>query len=185
MEKILYNGALFFARNDDFDSANYLILKNKSKVCDESINIRDRFGKTMLFYAAEKNATNFLISLLSRGANTSIGDKNGITPLMISAAKGNTSSTEIITKHLRDINNKGDVDLVDNNGNTALMHAVLNGRSRDVILLLNFGANKDILNDEHIDAYRLALLFKLQHIAYVIKNHGKIKLKEELNSIKR
>ena len=88
-----------------------------------NLDRQDQFKRTLLHWAAEKNAPYALATLLNR-TSTNIRDINGDTSLSI-ALKNNSEKTIMMlseTKHF-------DVDTMDNNGDTPLHIACSHGNS--------------------------------------------------------
>ena len=86
-----------------------------------NLDRQDQFKRTLLHWAAEKNAPYALATLLNR-TSTNIRDINGDTSLSI-ALKNNSEKTIMMlseTKHF-------DVDTMDNNGDTPLHIACSHG----------------------------------------------------------
>ncbi|MEM0201165.1 MAG: ankyrin repeat domain-containing protein [Candidatus Micrarchaeaceae archaeon] len=175
MEKILSAGILHFAKNGDFLSVLQLIKKNPT---DININEKSTEGRTVISYVAEKGDLNIANTLLKFKANSYLYDKIGMTPLMYSSKNGNTEITRVI---LSDSNGMKSIDLQDNYGYTALMHAASLGRRRDVELLLNNNANKELKNKDNLTAMDVARVNGWIFLSEYIKKHDK---KSSFNNIK-
>ncbi len=164
MEKIINGGALHFAKIGEFNSVSCIISRN---VDQTDINSKDKEGRTITSYAAEYGNIQGIKIAIKLNADLEIPDKNLLTPLMYSARNGNVGCSNLILIGTKNI------DAVDKNGWTALMHAAANGRTRDVKLLLEKGAKKDMKNDEHLDAASVAKLHKWKDLYLFIKEFKK------------
>ncbi len=81
LQKILFQ----FANNKEYN----LILKTLLSKCPMIlINARDNAGKTLLYRAVENGHESVTRLLIERGADSSIGDLGGITPLDFAVDKG-------------------------------------------------------------------------------------------------
>ena len=133
------------------------------------INIRDKDGKTalMLMYSHSLNEDNDITRLLlERGADTNIRDKNGKTALMyVLRSPTLEDDLPLLLEHGADINNQ------DKMGKTALMYATEMGDVIAVILLLKYGANKDIRNGLRQTARDIAIARNRPDMVAVIDNY--------------
>jgi ankyrin repeat protein len=88
-----------------------------------NLDEQDHFKRTLLHWAAEKNAPYTLAALLNR-TSKNIKDINGETPLTIALKNKNDKAVMMLseTKH-------SDVDTMDNNGDTPLHIACSHGNS--------------------------------------------------------
>uniref|UniRef100_A0A094ZSW2 Ankyrin repeat and death domain-containing protein 1B n=1 Tax=Schistosoma haematobium TaxID=6185 RepID=A0A094ZSW2_SCHHA len=100
----------------------------------------DKFGITPLFWAVYNNYKNVAHYLLNMGAKHNRVTKNGMTPFLIAASKGNELLMEILVKRNCNVNA---TDL-DNSGCSPLHLACENNQQHCVRLLLETGANADI-----------------------------------------
>lgn len=102
------------------------------------LNTRDpNTGETALHIVVRGHDTTWLSFLLSRGANTEIKDRNGMTPILVAAQTGDADSTRLL------ITAGANVNATDNSGETPLILAV---RNRDLVtgrMLVTAGANPD------------------------------------------
>ena len=133
------------------------------------INIRDKDGKTalMLMYSHSLNEDNDITRLLlERGADTNIRDKNGKTALMyVLRSPTLEDDLPLLLEHGADINNQ------DKMGKTTLMYATEMGDVIAVILLLKYGANKDIRNGLRQTARDIAIARNRPDMVAVIDNY--------------
>ena len=125
---------------------NHAELNDTVKLIEKSedINIRDKSGKTALFYAARAAQDPQVVrDLLEAGANLHIADENGQTALMV-AAQYNPSVDvlEEFTKHGAHVN------AADNAGNTALFLASQYTNAGIIKSLLRAKADPDLPGPE-------------------------------------
>jgi ankyrin repeat protein len=93
-----------------------------------------------LHTASSRGHNECIITLLAKGANVNIKDKNGLTPLHIVSWQGNHDCLNTLLKAgteggLTDINEK------DNKGRTVLHNACYQSCEKCLQLLLDYGAN--------------------------------------------
>lgn len=110
----------------------------------EDINVRDKSGKTALFYAARSAQDPQVVrDLLEAGANLHIADENGQTALM--AAAQYNSSVGVLKEFTQ---NGAHVNAADNAGNTALFLAAQYNNAAVIKALLRAKADPDIPGPE-------------------------------------
>ena len=95
---------------------------------------RNKFGRTPLHYATNREVAEFLIS---RGAYVDDVDEFGRTPLHYAAIENRADVVEVLIKSGANINAR------DNEGNTPLKLALLNGSVRVAKILIKAGATLD------------------------------------------
>lgn len=110
------------------------------------INRKYRFWGTPLTIAAAGHQTATITLLLERGADPSIANAEGRTPLNESCKQGSTSIVKLLLDH-----STAQIDVVDNHGKSPLHYAVEFGFQWTVRLLLNAGAKIDM---ERLEASR-------------------------------
>ena len=59
----------------------------------------DRYGRSALYLAAQRGDGLAVLSLLKRGADTSVASNSGHTPLFIAVAKGHIAVTKLLIAH--------------------------------------------------------------------------------------
>lgn len=91
----------------------------------------DDKGRTLLHYAADKDAYHSAITLLDQGANASAVSDSGTTAVHAAAASGSISVANALLEAGADVN------AVDNNFSTPLHHLLADGRGTLVQLLVN------------------------------------------------
>jgi len=95
---------------------------------------------TALLRVAEKNRTADVKTLLARGANPNVKGPLGYTPIMLLALQPKVDAATIQALQKAG----GNIDVVDNAGMTALMHACTNGSEVGARVLLAQGAKPNI-----------------------------------------
>ena len=114
-------------------------------------NARDYDGTPALFVAADIQDRGMINELLKNGANPNIMDRvSGETPMMRSAARGDTFSVELILAY------EGKIDLEDGRGETALIKAVQGGYLNVVKVLLDNNADFDFADYAGLSAFDYA-----------------------------
>lgn len=94
-------------------------------------------GRRMLIAIAENNQPRFY-GALDESPNPNFADKNGNTPLIVSAAYGNAEITQIL------LDMKVDVNAVDRDGYSALFYAAQEGHMRVLDKLVGAGAEVNL-----------------------------------------
>lgn len=93
--------------------------------------------------AAGEGETDFVRSLLQRGAKTDLPNERGIPPLQRAVEKGHTEIVRLLLGH------KASTEARDKYGRTVLMSAALNGQNEILELLLQYGAHVDAYDHDH------------------------------------
>ncbi|APZ99908.1 hypothetical protein BWQ93_16490 [Sphingopyxis sp. QXT-31] len=94
-------------------------------------------GETALILVTKRRDTTWVRFLLGKGGDPSIGDRQGMTPLMHAALLNTTDAAEEL------LGKKAPVDQTNRRGETALILAVQAKNSAMVRLLVRRGANPD------------------------------------------
>jgi uncharacterized protein len=135
------------------------------------INTRDDVsGETALHIVVARRDATWLGFLLAKGANPNIGDKKGITPLMLATQYGYVDGAALLLK------NKAAVDGTNRSGETALIRAVQLRNTAMVRMLLKSGANpdkKDSVTGQSAREYA-ALDGRSNAILSIIENKGQL-----------
>ncbi|MBL6664388.1 MAG: ankyrin repeat domain-containing protein [Rickettsiales bacterium] len=106
-----------------------------------NVNYQDDDGWTALMYGTGE--TKYSLYLLFRGADPNLTDKNGWTALMLSSAHGKIAHVKNLVQ-----NKNTNLDCVDNSGRGALVFAIEQGHEDIAFLLLEAGANPNIVDRE-------------------------------------
>ncbi len=94
-------------------------------------------GQTALHIVVQRQDASWVGFLLQKGANPNIADRQGITPLMLSAQLGFLEGSDWL------LDKGAKVDITNRGGETALIFAVHNKNLAMVRALLKAGANPD------------------------------------------
>jgi ankyrin repeat protein len=97
----------------------------------------DSTGETALHIVVARRDNSWLAYLLSKGANPNLGDRKGVTPLMLATQLGYADGAALLLK------NKAAVDATNRSGETALIRAVQLRNPELVRILVRAGANPD------------------------------------------
>ncbi|RRQ49093.1 ankyrin repeat domain-containing protein [Maribacter algicola] len=93
-------------------------------------------GRNLLHLIAGRNKDlNIFEHFITSGISPELKDKEGVTPLMITASGNDLDVVELLTKHV------GDLNLTDDKGRNALMMAVESNEAEIVDFLLKKGAD--------------------------------------------
>ena len=105
------------------------------------VDTRDNYGRTALSYSAIKGNDNFIKLLLQAGARVSLGSNLSKTPLIAAVSNNHYGSARLLL-----VTKKAQVNAQDHSGWSALFYAIWNSNSRMVDLLLEFGADTDLVD---------------------------------------
>jgi ankyrin repeat protein len=119
-----------------------------------NVNDQDKSKQTALMLAIDKGNFPIAKSLMDARANVNAKTNFEQTPLMLAAKIINPKSAVEITRKL--IKNKADIDTVDFNGVSALMHLASRGNYKTLALLLDAGAKTDTQDKNGISALFVA-----------------------------
>lgn len=104
---------------------------------------------TPLLTAINSGYSEIVKILLENGANTELSC-DGYTPLLLACSAGFTDIAHLLIEH------KAHIETCDNEGNTPLLQAALEGHMNTVKYLLIMGANRQAVNYNHESAIELA-----------------------------
>ena len=129
--------------------------RQKKEPKDGNRNLQNRLGATPFLLAAKSNDVSLMRTLLELGADPKLKTNNGTTPLMVAAGVGiwapgenpGTHDEALAAVTLALEVGAGDVNAIDDNGDTAIHGAVYRGGAVTVIqLLADKGARLDVVN---------------------------------------
>ncbi len=106
---------------------------------DVDPNVIDKIGCTPLMWASVKEMDSLVPLLIQKGARLNDKDPMGTNALMKACMSGNKKVIKKLLKH-----NKTDMNAIDEQGQTALMHAVQNESITALEWLVQYGANTTI-----------------------------------------
>jgi ankyrin repeat protein len=147
---------------NDFTSLNKMIHSNKAE-----INAMDINQNTLMLQSLKDDNFELFSLLLSHGADLNLQYQDGMTLLMIAL---NLAKKRFIAKIFEypDFN----VDIQDNNGLTALMHAINNNDIKVVAALIKCGADVNIEDNKGDSAIFYALEIENFEIAKLIRDYS-------------
>ncbi|MEM9400479.1 MAG: ankyrin repeat domain-containing protein [Verrucomicrobiota bacterium] len=114
-------------------------------------NLESDAGQTPLFGALNQQNTESAGILLQLGANPNHENLDGVTPLIAVAHQKSPDHLEQLLKHEVNVN-----AINRSTGETALHIAALYGRTENISLLLDFGADKSLRNKKNETALEIA-----------------------------
>ena len=160
-----------------------------------NINHQNHMGLTPLAYAISREEwylTEVLQFLLNKGCDMNIGDAAGRTPLMRAIARKvydevvvlldrgcdiNIQDKKLGTSQVEDVvfDGRGQQKRIRPcGGHTALMYAVLLGHVSIIQLLLEYGCDTDLRNNEGRTAVDLARLYHEDKIVEILEDHENV-----------
>lgn len=130
-----------------------------------SIDEKDNYGRTILYYAIVKGFKDIANELCIAKTNVNNQDKTGKTPLHFAAIHYQPEIAKTLLLHGADVNSK------DANGNTPISDAVFNSKGNpDIILLLKeHGADYNTPNNYGMSAKELAESIANYDLAYLFE----------------
>ena len=133
-----------------------------------NVNVRKPNGATPLLVAAQNNFPGIVELLIKRGANVNLGlSEEGSVPLIVAAIKNHVG---VIRPLLQEPSIK--VNQVTKDGVTALCAASQEGHKKVVNLLLEKGADPNILTDTGTGPLLLACLYRHTAVFEMLLNAG-------------
>ncbi|XP_023318979.1 ankyrin-3-like [Trichogramma pretiosum] len=142
--------ALCSRKDSNFESMQLFF-----QICDDvkqpvQIDARDKLGNTPLHAALEKKHLKVVELLLKRGANANLANEEGSTPLHnICKRYGDDIKTlEIFLDINAELDQLVQLDVQDKKGNTPLHLALGKYNKKVAVLLLKYGANANLTNED-------------------------------------
>ena len=120
-----------------------------------------------MYLCCRFNGLSTVDALLHGGADPSIKDKKGSTPLHFAARRGNDEIVKVLLEHP-----KVNVDARDSYGKTALHMACSEGQSSVCQLLLNKGADIKTVAADNTTPFHNVILNGHSQVATMILNQG-------------
>uniref|UniRef100_A0A6Q2XQ92 Ankyrin repeat domain 52 n=1 Tax=Esox lucius TaxID=8010 RepID=A0A6Q2XQ92_ESOLU len=135
-----------------------------------SLDIRDAAGRTALYLAAQRGHSQCVEVLLSHGASCHVKERRRKwTPLHIAASNGQTDCLLMLVNR----GEKADIiDIVDVQGQTALMLAALGSHTDCVHILLEKGAGADTADRRGRTALHRAAVMGSEDCVSALLEHG-------------
>nr|CAH0112680.1 unnamed protein product [Daphnia galeata] len=167
---------IYFTQIDGLRIANAQNSQEMDRILKEGkfgINDRDKDGRTPLYYAVCADNLNSVSYLLEKGADPTIGDKDGFTPFHMAA--GLNKETKILELLLSD--EKVDLDKSDESGRTILHMAVVESNVTTARFLLSKGANPNVADKNKITPLHKAAKFAKDHdIVELLLDHKDVEI---------
>ncbi|KAG2456361.1 ANR50 protein, partial [Polypterus senegalus] len=130
-------------------------------------------GRTLLASASHAGSTDVVSLLLSKGADPTIQDYQGQTPLMLAARQGHARVLQCLLEWAQKDGRRLDlVDHADREGWTALRSAAWGGHAEAVRILLEAAAEVDGSDSEGRTALRAAAWGGHEEILQTLLDHG-------------
>jgi len=162
--KALHNGANINAQNEDGETALHLAVKNRDDAMAADLlkrradpNIGDKNGDTPLFYAARSGEAGIVKLLLQYKADPDHLNAGGSTALIHTAHNDHAECCDLLLKYMTQY----DVSHQNGCGNTAVMTAVLSGRTEALAVLLKYDPDLSLCDDSGRDAFQLGTQFDM------------------------
>lgn len=128
---------LHLATRKNCEDLVYLLLEYGA-----NINLCDNYNQTPIFDAVMENNPKMIELLFVNGANINHQNREGRTPLMVSSYNRFRQEAMCTLLYLG-----ADVNIVDNSGRDAFMHAISNNNGAMMDILLKAGANKNLIDN--------------------------------------
>lgn len=132
------------------------------------INQKDDFGYTLLHYAISNNHEDTALLLLNNGANCTVQDNNGATPLHYAYEYGMTNVAKAIVEK-----NPKALIIKDKYGNQPLWTAVMNAEIpiEHIEFLLQKGADKNNKNKSGKSPYDLVKSYNIDDFTKLFEKY--------------
>jgi ankyrin repeat protein len=158
------------AREADLNKVKDILEKNP-----QLINIKDKEGRTPLYWASRGVHIEMIKLLIEKGADVNARDKNNITALHNLASQGHKEAAELLIAKGADLNIK------DNAGWIPLNYAIIYGGHREVVKLL-ISKGSDINNKDKSNQTPLLYAIYGNHkevVNLLIDNNVQVPIKGE------
>ncbi len=129
------------------------------------INARDKNGWTALHHACATEKPLAIALLIAKGADVNATDNDGMTPLHRAMTEG---SDDAIDAYVKTLGAKADYDVLSEQGDTPLQHAVRRGLERSINKLLAAGADITAQGSDGQSALHTAMIENKQSIAMIL-----------------
>ncbi|QLH36355.1 MAG: ankyrin repeat domain-containing protein [Parachlamydiaceae bacterium] len=128
-----------------------------------NINAQNLEGETALYLAVSRERLNLVKLLLAYDADTHIANKVGWTPLHVAARMGCDSAL------LQCLIEKTNVNILDQDRQSALHMAASSHNTENIKLLLENGADRTIKNKVGCNPYDIAMFWEYEDIAELLR----------------
>ncbi len=155
-----------------FDGLDFLLARVKiSLEIYDDINGRDKYGKTLLFFAIRDINVNWVRRLLEKGADPTIRDEHGYTPFHVAVI--NYADPDILNLLLE--SGKVDINETTDLGMTALHWAVIESTTAAAEFLLSKGANPNAADKDGVTPLHFAIKYaKNMDMVKLLLNQEKV-----------
>ena len=115
-----------------------------------SVSATNEFGATALHEAVDSGSQEVAALLVERGADPNVQDGRGNTPLMLAArcGHGNADVSASVVRTLMESDTAVGLEVTNNDGQTALTWAVVNGHIKLVRLLMQQGSDPMTIDND-------------------------------------
>ena len=152
---------IYAARRDRTANASQLLAAGSAR------DVRDRDGRTALWWAAKKQDAGFVRLLLNAGAKIS-GDSEGVTPLHTAVRADNQN----LMKVLLGVSPPELLNAASRTGNTALIMAAHHGAAKALRVMVDAGADLELANNVGDTALMIAVKQRALACARVLIMRG-------------
>jgi len=130
------------------------------------VNQKDEFGNTALHIASKRGHVEIVKLLLKYPVNINDKGLHDYTPLLYAISNRNNDLVKLLLEH------KADINCQDDEGNSAIMTAVMRYRKGDtsiIEILLEHGADSKTPNKHGITLYKLLEVPRKKEIAHLFE----------------
>lgn len=162
-KEAIINALMAAAENGQIEMVKFLLEHGAD------INAKNEFEQTAFIYAVGKGHMKIIQFLIEKGVDINTRGHGGWSALMIAIGNDHSEIIKLL------INNPAtDINAVDNNGETALMHASYYGQRETVEQLLARGADIQATNHNGQTALKIAIHKKHKEIENLLLSKGAI-----------